>query len=531
MTRRGCVPRPMPFPPSEAEGLSSFRLGLWPERRPGPDYPSGIHRLHLQRRSAQLWIIVARIICLAWLALALCVQASVTVAWRLPAHSSVASSSEHPEATQLREPPSASVFFEEGDELWEISKTIWWGDVRDKESAPDPFNASEETGPWKGEWIVWNRRSGMVVARGSWSELRRLESKLSLNSHPMIQRIKVELVTISERDEPLVSERSIAVFARCGEEVKGCMEGIQLKMTSDAYRPAAVSSNTMALSWPSSEKDSTWQLDFAFSAFDGVRTRIAKGKDGDDRWEIYVTVSAENVDGTPVNEDRWIESPQGAVVWAHCSPSRSFQKDIPGDLVMGAYPVPDDFVLMLGGSETEAPSFVDSPSSIAAQIRGPFIDVRGLLGENGVKLIDPKEFAGFDTRSLTLVTVSNREARDTVEAIVSGGLRDLDLGTWVETNSESGGWGLLCRSGEISSIFRRQGGEQVPACVFELTVGSNRQVMDLRYRFDVVRGSERLGHLEAASTLLRARPQEIGSYTANISGEIKVVVTAGSDQR
>ncbi len=472
---------------------------------------------------------MARIVLLAWLALSLSARPSVTVAWRVPSHSAITASALNPNATKLEKPPVASAFFEAGDELWEISKTMGWGEEV-KEDEVDPFGTSEKTGPWRGDWIVWNSRSGMLVARGPWYELRRLEGKLSLDSYPMIQRMKVELVTTRGENADPVNESSISLVGRSGEEVKGSLGGIKLKLTSGAYRPDTLSSNRLSLSWPTIGKGYGWHLESAFSAFDGNRTRIAKGKESENEWQVFATITPEKVDGTALNEDRWIEGPHGAIVWSHHSTFRFFRKNLSDDLVLGAYSVPDDLVTLLGGAESEESSFVDSPPEIAEEIRGPFIDVRSLLRENGVKFEDPAAFAGFDTRSLNLVTVTNRESQDLIEGLVSVG-REPHAGTWIETNPESGGWGLLCQSGEKSSISRTEEGESSPACVFELTVGSSGHLMDLRYHIDVMGGQRKLGHLEAASTLQGSKPQEIGTCKQPGGDEVKVIITAGSNPR
>jgi hypothetical protein len=469
---------------------------------------------------------MARIVCLAWLALSLCVQA-VTVAWKVPFHSPVADLALGVEAIKLEKAPAESTFFKEGDELWDISAAIYWDSGV---NGGDPFEEEpEKARPWKGDWIVWNARSGMLVARGSWRDIHRLEVNLLPDNIPTIQRAKFEFIVTREGTAEPVRKNSITLAGRDGEEAGAEIEGFKLKVKSEANRQHTTSSNTLSFTWPGKEQGVRWELFSKFTTADGIRTRIAKGRDREVNWELFATTSPETADGTPINGERWIEGPAGAIPWVHYSTAKSSRRNLAGDLLIANYRVPASLAFLLEEAEKNPP-FVDGPANMAGEVRGPFLDMRTLCRQNGAKFESPAAWVGFDPRTLSVVAIADREDQDLIEAILSMGSKAA-LSAWVETNPESGGWGLLSHSGEKGSISWTKEGESYLACDFEPTIGGNDQVVDLRFQFDVVSDREKVGRLHSASTLFRSRPQLVGSFAAADGKAVEVIVTVDIDPR
>ena len=96
---------------------------------------------------------------------------------------------------------------------------------------------------------------------------------------------------------------------------------------------------------------------------------------------------------------------------------------------------------------------------------------------------------------------------------------------WIETNGESGGWGLACRSGEKAVISRRAG--KAAGLVFEIepTLGGDDNIMDLRYKFDVVAGDRAMGRIESATTLYNGKPVRVATYSKEGMKDLEVVLT------
>ena len=122
-------------------------------------------------------------------------HASVTVAWKMPVERVAPSFAESP---PLDKPPGDSAFFQPGDKLWDLSKEVIWrvpDDAKVEEEA-DPFAVTEPGQvevDWKGDWIVWNSRSGMIVARGSWHDVLVAEEVLGCEKLPKVIRARIEV--------------------------------------------------------------------------------------------------------------------------------------------------------------------------------------------------------------------------------------------------------------------------------------------------------------------------------------------------
>lgn len=128
-----------------------------------------------------------RLICAVLLLSAAAVHASMTAAWKVPVELYASLSEEG--SRKLTAPPGASAFFHPGDELWDIAEQVMWhspASLHDREGKPEP---------WPGEWLVWNARSGMIVARGSEIDLLLLDQTLDvLEKIPLLLRTKFETV-------------------------------------------------------------------------------------------------------------------------------------------------------------------------------------------------------------------------------------------------------------------------------------------------------------------------------------------------
>jgi hypothetical protein len=464
---------------------------------------------------------MARIVCLALLALALCAQA-VTVGWKIPFHSSFPDRATGWGATKLEKAPAKSAFFEEGDELWEISKAVQWS------SGEDPFEADpfEEAGAksWGGDWVVWNARSRTVIGSGSWDDIRRLEQGLSLNSIPTLQRTRLEFLATGGEAAQTTRRSEVVLTGRDSEETGAEVEGVKAKITSQSDMRHALSNSAISFSWPGREEGVRWEVISRLAVADGIRTRIAKGQDNDEKWELYATISTETADGTPLHGERWIETPSGPVLWVHYPITGPYRESLEGDLVLKVHQVREDFMNMLGGGLPRQAAFVEGSPASGEGIRRWYLDGRTLFEQNGIKLAHPKAWIGFDPSTSSVVALVDRGNQDLIEGILGMGSSPVRA-TWVETNPGSGGWGILSRSGEKASISRSKQGETVLVCDLEPTIGGSEQVVDLRYQFDVISDKRKLGRLHSVTTLFRDRPQNIGELLSSGGQKVEVIIT------
>lgn len=457
-------------------------------------------------------------------------MAEVTAAWKVPIESRIPDYETDERVRKLAKPPGESAFFEAGDEIWEVSKALRWVIWALKVDEPvDPFAEAEraaKTVRWQGEWVVWNARSGMFVARGSWTDIQIVEEILGIPNEPIVLRSRID---VAEGDTGGDSKpgnfRSLSIVSRSGYEAKAEVEGVEVDFAICASVSEGVSDAVCDLSWPAEANDRRWHVHTGVTVREEVRTRLARHGNGPGSWEVYLTVSRELPDGTPVAELRWIETAIGMETWI--GPGRKDIRETLGpNRELGIYPVPEHFLSKLGGEEV-VPTLpdVEAPAELAEWVRGPLMDIEKLLRENGVKIdLAAGHFAGFDPRSNSVIFVADLVNQDIAEQIFSHGCSSPSP-LWIETSRESGGWGLASRSGEKAGISRRSG--DVTDLLFEIepTLGGNREIMDLRYKFDVVAGDRAIGRIESATTLYNGKPVRVATYTKEGMEDLEVILT------
>lgn len=170
-----------------------------------------------------------------WVLLVASAFAEETAAWQLPVERLIPGGMENPQVTKLDEPPGESVFFQTGDELWDLTKAVrfvmwevptWEVPTIDPSQDPfaDPFGVPYEPAwevrkqiAFSGIWLVWNARSGQIVARGSRGELGMVEDALQIRKLPH----QVITTAVVKSDG---SEKELAV---------GCERGTRGKVSSE----------------------------------------------------------------------------------------------------------------------------------------------------------------------------------------------------------------------------------------------------------------------------------------------------------
>jgi hypothetical protein len=207
------------------------------------------------------------------------------------------------------------------------------------------------------------------------------------------------------------------------------------------------------------------------------------------------------------------------------------KKQLDADRWLSVYPtVPGFASYLLRKARSQPGPDINPPAELAEWTRSPLVDIRPAFEDWGIRFQKEGHFAGFDPLTYTAFVVTDEVGRDLAESLFSSILDgEFVPPIWIETNPESGGWGLASRSGEVAEI-RRSSGNLAENLLFrsEATQGADGLIFDLRYSLDVVAGDAKVGKLEAATTLTKDKPQVVGSGTAADGKEVKVIVTAST---
>jgi hypothetical protein len=453
-------------------------------------------------------------------------HASVTAAWKIPVERVAPSFADAP---PLDKPPGASAFFQGGDQLWDLSKKLNWRvpDDSQVDGETDPFavpEPGEKEIDWKGDWIVWNSRSGMIVARGSWHDVLVAEQALGCDELPKVVRCRIEVKGIGK-------PRAVSLVSVSGEKATLEMNGLRAEVEPTTSSDGDVIDSPFRVSWPAEDGRGTWSVITAVSLQEGSPRRIACQGTKDQRWELVVSGSAELLDGTPWKEFRWMETPAGLKPWPNSGVCREpVRKQLDGNRWLGVYPMVPGFASYFSKrARVKANADILPPAELAEWTLNPLVDIRQGLGDHGgVVFQDEGHFAGMDPSTCTAFVVTDQLNQDRVEAVFLSILDgDFQPPNWIETNAESGGWGLASRSGETGEI-RRASGNLAENLQFrsEVTQGGDGVTFDLRYSLDVVADGSKIGKLESNTVLTKDKPQVIGSGSAADGKEVKVSVTA-----
>jgi hypothetical protein len=465
-------------------------------------------------------------------------RAAVTVAWKVPIESHASDFRSDDRYRKLDQPPATSAFFQAGDELWDVSKAIPWPrgfkpTKREKEEeGKDPFAADtsdgwnwngEPDGEWAGQWVVWNARSRMFIARGSWEDVRQIEAGLGFNGRLEVLRTKLELV---EAGKP---SRSVSLLSRSSEKAKMEMDGFKAEVEAYGRDWSLENSARLVVKWPAEKESATWELATALALTDAKPLRVAGHGIGTEEWELFASIEREWLDGTPVSQGRWIEEKGAISLWLVPRYRRdaSPAQDLEEGYKMSLFDIGEVTPLRMVGQGAEIPSVaVEVPEKAAGLLRGSVIDLRPHLALNGIRLEEAREFAGFDPVSGHLLVIArDRWVREVENLLATCG--HSGCSRWVKTGPEAGAWWLSSQSGVKATLTRKRNGETDLLFETELTLNADEESFDIHYRLQPRPGQL----LQSRGTFLVDTPREAGSFTAADGREVKVILTAGSDPR
>lgn len=455
-------------------------------------------------------------------------HASVTAAWKLAIEARIPHHESDGRVRKLAKPPGESAFFEAGDEIWDVSTALTW-EVDVPAPTDDPFQDPIQVPrrfDWKGDWVVWNARSQMFIARGSWSQILLVGEVLGFKEHPIVLRSRLEVAP--RGDSKAGKARTISFVSRSGHKSRAESDGTAAEVEAFASASDNICDVRCRLSWPAEAGDRRWDFHTGVIVREDVRTRLARKGSGRDAWDAWLTVSRELPSGLPFGQVRWIESGGRIERWALLEPGGDRWRKVLGpNRVLGIHPLTEhEFAGLIGVEEVFTLPDVVAPPELEEWVRGSLIDVGDFLRSNGVKIdLAAGDFGGFDPRNGRIVVVADEMGQDLVEAMFSKGRDGLPPQVWIETDPESGGWGLSARSGERAGIARRAG--EAPDLLFEIepTLGPDGHTIDLSYKFDIVPENRAIGRLDSATTLASGKPVKLVTKSQAGTKDLEVVLT------
>jgi hypothetical protein len=444
--------------------------------------------------------------------------ASISAAWKVPIDRLVPDHEKNPKVQKLEKPPGESGFFQAGDELWDVSKLL---DVVERdlddpfEETPTPEKNPDRVLPFTGEWAVWNARSGMLVARGSYSDLLHAQEACGFNNQPEAVRVNFELMK-GDKMEP---EQALGMVALSGVTVSAESEGMKIELEPSIGIGSAYHEIRLAVSWPAPGNDRRWDVVTALTCRDGVRFPIARHGTGEESWSLFGTAVSEHPDGTLVKDSRWIETqPVGLRPWPVSISQRDMvQLRVDDRRTIAWYPVPPDHF------EIPPPRDLQAPADLEEWISGGFVDYLKVLADNGVDTKSPGFFAGFDPDRSELVVVADSVNQQRVLDLVKSVSVSPPTNIWVETSSDANTWGSMIRSGEKAVIKLKEDKTEIGSFEVESISTGNDQLVDLHCAVDILEGEQRVSNFRFRTVVPEGKEQSFArSARAGVSKDYKI---------
>jgi hypothetical protein len=454
--------------------------------------------------------------------------ASITAAWKVPIDRLAPDHDKNPKVHKLKKPPGESGFFQAGDELWDVSKLLDIFERGSDETFPDdPFEESptqesptrekdpDRVLPFPGDWAVWNARSGMLVARGNYSDLLHAQEACGYDNQPEAVRVTFELMK-GDKMEP---EQALGVLALSGVTVSAESEGMKIELESSMNNESGFHELRLAVSWPAPGKDRRWDVSTALTCRDGVRFPIARHGTGEESWSLFGTVVLEHPDGTMAKDSRWIETqPAGLRPWPVSISQREIvQLPVDDRRTIAWYRVPPDY------TDLPPPRDLQAPADLEEWISGGFVDYLKVLGDNGVDTKSPGFFAGYDPDSSELVIVADSVNQQRILNLVKSVSVSPPTNIWVETNPDANTWGSMTRSGERAVIRLNETKTEIASFEVEPTSIRNGQLADLHCAVDVMEGGQRVSSFRFRTLVPEGNEQSFArSARAGVSKDFKI---------
>lgn len=428
-----------------------------------------------------------RLIIVALLSCTLC-QAAEISAWKIPLNKLLPQELKTEGITRCEKPPEASVFFNKGDELWDLSTVI--GQTR---LATDPAP----------EWAIWNATSKRIVTKSDLNGFMQLYYHYDSLQLPTQIRLSIKVVPVSEANgNPQADEKSLletSVLCRSGEIIKVAWGDASTKAdfeiattTESATRISIRIDGTIH----TSDQDPL-HINSHILLNQSETKCAARDFDGKKGLDVIASAQEELLDKTPITQAVLIENDKKATSY-FMNPASTTRERVGNQWLLsipftsdGLYGIyfpdpnhPDPFAAPELRPEDQLENFKTAtvPDAIKAWFPRPIIDMRDYMMGTGIT-VGKNDFAGYDPLAHKIIFLSGDETQlDMVEslfmALCMSAPPEIEV-TW----SGSGESVLVMQSGENASLSRQnKDGTKKRSFYIEATLGENRNLINLAYK-------------------------------------------------
>lgn len=420
------------------------------------------------------------------------------------------------------EPPESSPFFHAGDELWDLTK----------------IPATERrVGELPLEWAVWNATTDTLVTKSDWNTIWRLYQLLRIEETPRQSRVKLEAFEVPTDGAPLSDKvkpvATMVLVARSGENAEVSSSNkhgtLRAKITPHLSDDGGEWIDLRIDATCAMANQAALEVKTGLTLKSGDALWLARDFDGKRGIDLKLSAAIESMDGLPLAD--LVQLDQGGKIIRLSDMRREFSnqrvgdegwltaKRVPRGLDLGFFatagnPEPDPFSETgQEAAQRKAEKFplAQPPSEIAAWFPHAVWDLRKVLEATGIKLDDPRDFAGYDPLLESVFLFSTSEsAHDLLEQIFAPGC-NLTPKNIIVTLDGHGQSRIVMRTGERATVARPSTKGQSLHRQFEAesTISEGEDIVDLKLRFDDRTKPDAALRFDSSRTLRVNKPTEL----------------------
>lgn len=444
-----------------------------------------------------------------------------TFAWKAPVTNLAYEGMETPGISRLEKPPEKSVFFSEGDILWDL-KAILPAKFKDSNATP--------------KWIIWNETTEGIVANGTLLSIYMLHRHLGIADLPTHSRHRIDFFRITSNTNPpdfsKNPDSSISAVCRNNQKFSTSTNEGETAIAVELgavyhHDDDAIDTNftitAKLLNTP------TLEIKSAATFQEATPIWVARSFDGESGLDIVITTDILLSDGTPFSEATtrekagkslpvitkhknwktvrignagWLVSawlPIEQIIDRNDANKYNLEMDPFADTPPLAHTIPDGL--------TE----VSAPKILSPHIDGAIWDSTDYLKNTGISL-SGDEFSGYDPITGRLFLYStNLSKLDMFESLMMGLHCCYPLNLAI-TSSGDYHMRLLARSGQKAVLKSTDtASNKSHEFEFEPTIGESDTFVDLRLLYEEKFGETVNQSLNTATTLVAGKAQEVWS--------------------
>ena len=476
---------------------------------------------------------------LLWLLFPLVCSAAEIVAWKVPLNRYAWDGLNSQGVVRLKSPPEASVFFKEGDELWEMK------------GSPELEPAKRKLAL---DWLVWNASSGRFIAKGNWAEICALNDFLRPGELPEFCRLKVSLYQVPEDGGPLKDDAppvaEITTVSRSGQKCTatwtkdGKTMSLEAEVSINMDERIADGRLVLKASVPGQARI---EVNTEFIQQTGGKLWLARDYDGKTGLDVVVSASPASADGSNPEKEllmiqkgteaaslgsahvRWNEPliPVGKNGWLVRVRA---DKWILNELLSNEPQNPQvDPFADSKAKPVELPRLVAiaPPEILRPWLNHEVLDAREWGMKINAAMMGPDTFIGYDPIAgcLNFYSPDQQKTEDfaSLFSVLDGGIRPLVIATL----EGAGQVRLVSKSGQKASLTRTTDGKhETRGFEIEPTIGENDDIIDMRMFFSDKPNPQNAVELNTSFTLNAGQPLEVFSGTGGEAEKTRLTMKA-----